>query len=73
MNLGEHDYDVIVVGIGSMGSAAVHTLAARGLSVLGLEQYGPAHDSISLWAIKPSWLQPWRGGWTRYGFGASGV
>ena len=43
MNGGQH-YDVIVVGIGSMGSAAVHTLAVRGLSVLGLEQYGPAHD-----------------------------
>jgi sarcosine oxidase len=38
------DYDVIVVGVGSMGSAAVHTLAARGLSVLGLENFGPAHD-----------------------------
>jgi sarcosine oxidase len=47
MNLGEHDYDVIVVGIGSMGSAAVHTLAARGLRVLGLERYGPAHDQGS--------------------------
>ena len=35
------DYDVIVVGVGSMGSAAVHTLAARGLRVLGLENFGP--------------------------------
>jgi sarcosine oxidase len=40
-------YDVIVVGVGSMGSAAVHTLAARGLSVLGLENFGPAHDQGS--------------------------
>ena len=30
-----------------MGSAAVHTLAARGLSVLGLENFGPAHDQGS--------------------------
>ena len=37
-------YDVIVIGVGSMGSAAVHTLAARGLRVLGLEAFGPAHD-----------------------------
>ena len=44
---GAYDYDVIVVGVGSMGSAAVHTLAARGLSVLGLERYGPAHDQGS--------------------------
>ena len=37
-------YDVIVVGVGSMGSAAVHTLAARGMSVLGLENFEPAHN-----------------------------
>jgi sarcosine oxidase len=40
-------HDVIVVGVGSMGSAVVHTLAARGLSVLGLENFGPAHDQGS--------------------------
>ncbi len=44
---GTGDYDVIVVGVGSMGSAAVHTLAARGLRVLGLENFGPAHDQGS--------------------------
>lgn len=37
-------YDVIVVGLGGMGSAAVHQLAARGVRVLGLEKFGPAHD-----------------------------
>ncbi len=42
-----NDYDVIVVGVGSMGSAAVHTLAAHGLRVLGLENFGPAHDQGS--------------------------
>lgn len=36
--------DVIVVGLGGMGSAAAHHLAARGLRVLGLEKFGPAHD-----------------------------
>ncbi|WP_250032986.1 N-methyl-L-tryptophan oxidase [Paractinoplanes maris] len=37
-------YDVIVVGLGGMGSAAALQLAARGQRVLGLEKYGPAHD-----------------------------
>ncbi len=37
-------YDVIVVGLGGMGSAAAQQLAARGQRVLGLEKYGPAHD-----------------------------
>lgn len=37
-------YDVIVLGLGGMGSAAAYTLAARGLRVLGLEQFTPAHD-----------------------------
>ena len=36
-------YEVIVVGLGGMGSAAVRELAARGVRVLGLEKYGPAH------------------------------
>ena len=39
--------DVIVAGLGSMGSAAAHQLAARGLSVLGLERFWPAHDQGS--------------------------
>ncbi|OKI56367.1 N-methyl-L-tryptophan oxidase [Micromonospora sp. CB01531] len=37
-------YDVIVVGLGGMGSSAAYHLAARGQRVLGLEQFGPAHD-----------------------------
>ena len=37
-------YDVIVVGLGGMGSAAAYHLAARGERVLGLEKYGPAHN-----------------------------
>ena len=37
-------HDAIVVGLGVHGSAALRHLAARGLDVLGLEQYGPGHD-----------------------------
>ncbi|ELZ86908.1 N-methyltryptophan oxidase [Haloferax gibbonsii ATCC 33959] len=32
-------YDVIVMGVGGIGSAAVYHLARRGLDVLGLDQY----------------------------------
>ena len=37
-------FDVTVIGLGVMGSAAVYHLAQRGLRVLGLEQFPPAHD-----------------------------
>jgi sarcosine oxidase len=37
-------YDVIVAGLGGMGSAAAYQLAGRGRRVLGLERYTPAHD-----------------------------
>ncbi|UWZ83370.1 N-methyl-L-tryptophan oxidase [Occallatibacter riparius] len=37
-------YDVIVLGLGAMGSAAAYHLAARGVRVLGIEQFMPAHD-----------------------------
>lgn len=37
-------FDVIVIGLGGVGSAAACHLAARGRRVLGLEQYTPAHD-----------------------------
>lgn len=37
-------FDVIVVGLGGMGSAAAYHLAARGRRVLGLERFGPAHN-----------------------------
>ena len=35
--------DVVVLGLGGMGSAAAAHLAARGQRVLGLERFGPAH------------------------------
>ena len=37
-------YDVIVVGLGGMGSAAAAELARRDLRVLGIERHGAAHD-----------------------------
>ncbi len=36
--------DVIVLGLGGMGSAAVYHLAARGTRVLGLDQHAPVHS-----------------------------
>lgn len=36
--------DAIVVGLGAMGSAALRSLAARGLRPLGLERWEPGHD-----------------------------
>jgi sarcosine oxidase len=44
--LTSHDdgFDVIVIGMGSMGSAACYYLAASGARVLGLEQFDIPHD-----------------------------
>lgn len=39
-----HMYDVIVLGVGGMGSAACDHIARRGLDVLGIEQFHLAHD-----------------------------
>ena len=36
--------DVIVLGTGGVGSAALYHLAARGLHVVGIDQFPPAHD-----------------------------
>ncbi len=35
--------DVIIVGLGAMGSATCFALAARGASVIGIDQYEPPH------------------------------
>jgi sarcosine oxidase len=37
-------YDVAIAGLGGIGSAIAAHCAERGASVLGLEQFGPAHD-----------------------------
>jgi sarcosine oxidase len=44
MSATSRSYDVIVLGVGAMGSAACATLARRGLRVLGLEQFPLLHS-----------------------------
>ena len=43
-DIGRKRYDVIVVGVGGMGSATLFNVAARGASVLGLEQFEIPHN-----------------------------
>ena len=40
-------FDVIVIGLGGMGSATAYQLARRGKRVLGLERHTPAHNQGS--------------------------
>jgi sarcosine oxidase len=42
-SLSRQSFDVIVVGVGTMGSATCYQLAKRGLRVLGLEQFDIPH------------------------------
>src|SRR6478752_565793 len=37
-------FDVVVVGLGVMGSAALYELARRGFRVAGIDRYAPGHD-----------------------------
>ncbi len=37
------EFDVIVIGLGAMGSAAAYQLAKSGANVLGIDQYAPPH------------------------------
>ncbi len=37
-------YDVIVIGVGTMGAAACDCLARRGVKVLGIDRFSPPHD-----------------------------
>lgn len=37
-------YDVIVLGVGGVGSAALYHLAKRGVRVLGIDRFTPGHD-----------------------------
>lgn len=43
----ESSFDVIIAGLGGMGSAAAAHVAARGKRVLGLEQFQPGHTQGS--------------------------
>ncbi len=40
----KNNYDVIVIGVGSMGSSTCYYLAKQGVSVLGLEQFDIPHE-----------------------------
>ena len=40
-------YDVIVAGLGAMGSATLYELSRRGVSCLGLDRYNPPHTQGS--------------------------
>ena len=40
-------FDVVVVGLGAMGSAALYQLARRGVRVVGVERLVPGHDQGS--------------------------
>ena len=46
MNKSDSTYDVIVIGVGGMGSATVWQLAQRGYRVLGLEQFNIPMDRV---------------------------
>lgn len=37
------DVDVLVIGLGALGAAALNELAARGVRVLGVDQFEPGH------------------------------
>jgi len=37
-------HDVVVIGLGAMGAAALYQLAKRGARVLGIDRYDPPHD-----------------------------
>lgn len=45
--MGQSSYDVIVLGLGAMGSATAYHLALRGVRVLGIEQFTSPHDQGS--------------------------
>lgn len=45
--MGSGQYDVIVAGLGAVGSATLYYLAARGKRVSGLERFGIPNDKSS--------------------------
>ena len=40
-------FDVIVIGLGAMGSSALHHLSKNNLNVLGIDTFTPPHDQGS--------------------------
>ena len=45
--MSNNHFDVIVLGVGSMGAATCYHIAARGFKVLGLEQFSIPHEQGS--------------------------
>jgi sarcosine oxidase len=41
------NFDVVVVGLGAMGSATLYHLARRGVRALGIDQFAPPHTEGS--------------------------
>jgi sarcosine oxidase len=39
-----HSADVVIVGLGAMGSAALYQVARRGVRAIGVDQFEPPHD-----------------------------
>lgn len=46
--------DVIIAGLGAMGSAVLYQLARCGVKVLGLDRFSPPHDRGSSHGFKHS-------------------
>ena len=40
-------FDIIVIGLGAMGSSALYQLSQKNLNVLGIDQYNPPHNNGS--------------------------
>ena len=40
----ENTYDLIIVGLGAMGAAALYQASKRGLKVLGIDRFNPPHE-----------------------------
>ncbi len=38
------NFDIIIIGLGAMGSAAAYQLAKKGVKVLGIDQFSPPHN-----------------------------
>ena len=39
--------DVVVVGLGAVGSATLYQLSKRGIQALGIDQFEPPHTLVS--------------------------
>ena len=39
-----HTADVVIVGLGAMGSAALYQAARRGVTAIGIDQFEPPHS-----------------------------